>query len=125
MVQEIISLPGIPQSVRIARRHVIDFLCTYPLDLDGVVLLVSETVTNAICHTNSKDGNVCLSVSVDDDGVRVEVLDGGSNTHPMVTPGDGEGGRGLLLVEQYARKWGCATGTYTGLVWFELERLES
>jgi serine/threonine-protein kinase RsbW len=55
--------------------------------------------------------------------VRVEVTDPGSGfSKPRVGPPapDALGGRGLLIVDRLATRWGVSSGSPTR-VWFELE----
>ena len=91
-------------------------------DIDTVVLLVSEVVTNAVLHARS---DIRLEVQASADTVRVEVHDG-SPVEPRVhhyrlTSGTG---RGLRMVEQLARRWGVEHDVARGgkVVWFEVGR---
>ncbi|MGQ4490864.1 ATP-binding protein [Streptomyces sp. SAS_281] len=72
--------------------------------VDDVVLVVSELVTNAICHG---DGAVRLSVSAADGELRVSVIDQ-SPDRATVRHADADdvSGRGLFLVAAFAHRWG-------------------
>ena len=83
-------------------------------------LLVSEVVTNSIKHSGSDDP-IRLRVWARQNGLKVEVADGGSgfNGEPPAAAGDGDGGRGLLILESLADSWG-KTCDMRARVWFEL-----
>lgn len=113
--------PAIPKQAGEARR----FLATI-LDgrrADDAVLCLSELVTNACLHSRSRRQGGCLTVRVQlhGDQVRVEVCDqGGQWAEPAHE--DGQGGRGLLIVDQLASTWGHSGDEESGWVtWFELE----
>jgi len=88
-------------------------------DIDTLVLLVSEVVTNAVLHARS---DIRLDVLPGRDMVRVEVHDR-SPVEPRVhhfhlTSGTG---RGLRMLEQLARRWGVESDPRGGkFVWFEV-----
>jgi anti-sigma regulatory factor (Ser/Thr protein kinase) len=91
--------------------------------LEDVKLLVSELVTNAIKHPPD-DGGIELEVATTSSNVRVVVSDPGSGfSKPKVgtPPADQTGGRGLLIVDRLASRWGVTPGRRTQ-VWFELDR---
>lgn len=84
-------------------------------------LLVTEVVTNGVRHASDR-GPVSVSVSVDDERVRVEVSDCGRGFSPAAAPmprSDGSGGWGLQLVDRVASRWGVSVDGGT-CVWFEL-----
>lgn len=104
-----------------ARRAVVGWLDgRVPEDaLQDVKLLVSELVTNGVRHAPDAD----LELHLDHDGtrVRVEVTDAGGVFDPdaPVEPAwDAEGGRGLLIVDRVATRWGTAHDG-RNVVWFE------
>lgn len=113
--------PG-PEAIPAARRA-----------LDGLVgliqrpvwedlrLLVTEVVTNGVRHASER-GPVGVTVSVEDECVRVEVSDCGRGFSPAEAPmphEDGSGGWGLQLVDRVASRWGVRVDGGT-CVWFEL-----
>lgn len=85
---------------------------------DAAGLLTSELVTNAIVHART-DVEVCAFI--DGDVIRVEVSDGSSRMprRRRVTRWSGTG-RGLLLMEKIATRWGVRTSSSGKTVWFEL-----
>ena len=81
-------------------------------------LLVSEVVTNALVHAGTP---IDLSISVQADGLRVEVGDG--STHlpsPRSYAPTAGTGRGLMLLEQMVDEWGVSPGARGKTVWFRL-----
>ncbi|MPY42433.1 ATP-binding protein [Streptomyces phyllanthi] len=87
---------------------------------DAVELGVTELVANVVRHVPDRRCELLLLRAAA--GVRVEVADGSPRLPVM--PGDlsmeAEGGRGLLLVEAVADKWGVeARGGGGKAVWFE------
>ncbi|MFG2086393.1 ATP-binding protein [Spirillospora sp. NPDC048824] len=98
-------------------------------DLEDVDLMVCEIVTNAIRHSGSgrPGGGVWVTVLVSRERLRVEVQDdGGSGGRPVI-PAQGAGwsesGRGLMVVNGLAERWGTLPGPdgrFT--VWFEATR---
>jgi anti-sigma regulatory factor (Ser/Thr protein kinase) len=92
-------------------------------ELEDVKLLVSELVTNAVRHPDDGD-RIEVEVAVARSNVRVVVSDPGRGFRkPTVKrpPNDQPGGRGLLIVERLASRWGVSPGRTTR-VWFELDR---
>jgi anti-sigma regulatory factor (Ser/Thr protein kinase) len=122
-----VALAALPESVRVARRFTASCLARVDSSVrDVVVLLVSEVVTNAVRHggPHARTAKVGLSVKVLSDRVRVEVKDDGSML-PVVGDGaiDNLSGRGLLLVEGLATRWGFDRSTTSGkTVWLEVAR---
>lgn len=88
-------------------------------EVEIVVLLASELVTNAICHAS---GPVAVHLHRDEDGVRVEIEDR-SPEKPVLRALDDEAldGRGLLLVDRLATGWGVQPRGPGKAVWFTLD----
>lgn len=110
-------------SSRSARAAVHD-LCRYAaMSVDAAevaVLLVSELVTNAHQHAG---GPAVVDVVVDDRSLRVAVADDDPTlpTQRDAAPYD-ERGRGLMLVDALASRWGATRADGGKSVWFELDR---
>ena len=121
-----VVLPGVAQSVAVARRCVGEMLVAAGYRVvEDARLIVSELITNALVHTASglHGGVVTVEVvAVDAEVVRVEVTDDEAVTVPRVrVSGDDEcHGRGLWLVEQVSLKWGVRLlGAGQRAVWAE------
>lgn len=111
-----LRLPHDPRAARVARMTVRAALNGHgmPEALDVVELLTSELVTNTYRHTK---GPASLRLTALGDGrLRVGVWDTSSHIPapfdkppgdrvPPV-PVDADGGRGLVLVQEYAASWG-------------------
>jgi anti-sigma regulatory factor (Ser/Thr protein kinase) len=113
-----------PKAPAEARDTVVGWLAgaTSASALEDVKLLVSELVTNAVRHPD-QEGPIELELSVAGEGIRIAVSDPGEGfTKPTVgpPPPDALGGRGLLIVDRLASRWGVDPGRPTR-VWFELD----
>ncbi|MFF8989285.1 ATP-binding protein [Streptomyces sp. NPDC014983] len=121
-----------PRGARLARR-----LCGTRLDAwgipygsdthDVVTLVVAELSANAVRHGRiaGRDFHVLLTADPAIGTVRIEVSDTRGERLPRIptaTAQDGDGGRGLLLVEALADRWGCSPRAVGGpgkTVWAE------
>ncbi|TFE42627.1 ATP-binding protein [Streptomyces sp. ICN441] len=105
-----------PRGARLARR-----LCGTRLDAwgvpygsdahDTVTLVAAELCANAVRHGHvpGRDFHVLLTADPATGTVRIEVSDTLTERQPRLpaaTAPDGEGGRGLLLIEALADRWG-------------------
>jgi anti-sigma regulatory factor (Ser/Thr protein kinase) len=119
--------PGHPDQVAAARHFVSRALASCPAETD-VVLLTSELATNAVQHSaTGRGGTFAVSISHGPGRVRITVSDDdGSAGHPVMTAGTDElatTGRGLILVDFLAARWGhvAKTGPSPAIVWFEVD----
>jgi hypothetical protein len=100
-------------------------------DMDGVRLVTSELVGNAIVHTRSGRPGGLVTVKVVEVGdalARIEVLDEGAATVacPRRSDDDECGGRGLWIVQRSSTSWGTRTVPLrSNLVWAEVSTLET
>jgi anti-sigma regulatory factor (Ser/Thr protein kinase) len=92
-----------------------------------VALVVAELAANAVLHGRVPGHDFGLRVALDTAAglVRVEVADAASAKWPPTTPPssvpEGESGRGLLLVDTLAVRWGSAPRYPLGkTVWAEV-----
>ncbi|MFE7265847.1 ATP-binding protein [Streptomyces sp. NPDC057592] len=108
------TAPAVDVSVPQARHAVRDLLQRQgvPLDDDvaeGLLLIVSELVTNAVKHAALLSPELAVEVAVGEEWIRVSVED----NHPyrptaLETDYAQTGGRGLLLVREITREAGGA-----------------
>ena len=110
-----------PHAPAQARRFVAAQLASTGLDelSETAALVTTELVTNVLVHTDSRP---TVRVLIADDSVRIEVEDA-CPALPVAGILDplGASGRGLVLVEQLAQRWGVTPLSDTGkTVWFEL-----
>jgi anti-sigma regulatory factor (Ser/Thr protein kinase) len=102
-----LQLPSTPEAAALARSYVRDLGSSWPADrLDTVLLLVSETVTNAVRYGH---GHVELEVMWIDGTARIEVSD--ANPDPPTRrplPSDTllVGGLGLHMLDALTDAWG-------------------
>ncbi|HET9967956.1 MAG TPA: ATP-binding protein [Streptosporangiaceae bacterium] len=105
-------LPGIPESVPVARFHVRAALAFHDLGqlADDAAVITSELVTNAVQHACC-DATVTIGVTVarprDSEAVIVAVSDSSTLAPVMqIAPPGSERGRGLQIVESLSAHWG-------------------
>ncbi|MEU0411739.1 ATP-binding protein [Streptomyces griseorubiginosus] len=119
------TLPGLEESADVARQLVRVALAAWQLEdlTDTGVLLVTELVANAVKHTNSRHIRVVVS-RPSEAWVRIGVSDR-SRTMPEIRKSNGDslptGGRGLVLVDALADRWGTDLRWWGKHVWGELE----
>ncbi|MFH8573832.1 ATP-binding protein [Streptomyces sp. NPDC017993] len=111
------------RSVPLAREFVRAVLAGWGVgeSAEAVLLCVSELATNAVRHGVPPGRGFRLWLRREADGtLRVEVHDSGDGCPRVLTAGPGdEGGRGLLLVEALADKWGVGERDPGKIVWCE------
>jgi anti-sigma regulatory factor (Ser/Thr protein kinase) len=123
-----LTIPGQPVYLHTAREFIARALHPDDARLDTAVLLTSELVTNSVTHSESwrLGGTVTITLISVPDGIRVEVIDDGSENEPAVrlsqveSPELIESGRGLQLVEFLSANWGYYRDTAGTVTWFEL-----
>ncbi|MFE9092980.1 ATP-binding protein [Streptomyces sp. NPDC007264] len=120
-----------PRGARLARRFAVrgmeawghppvsDLSCT-------IALVVGELAANAVRHGRVPGRDVRLRLCLDEVAglVRIEVADAAAAKRPPAAPPssypDGESGRGLLLVDALALRWGWTSRHPVGkTVWAE------
>lgn len=114
------TLPASPGSAATARQFLRQVLSprTSAQERATVELLTTELVANAVVHARS---SCDVRVTERADGsLRVEVTDGADGTpaRQAVAPTDATG-RGLLLVDGLAARWGTSSTETGKTVWFE------
>ena len=120
----VITLPGTERSVAQSREFVHEALGPRHPALDGVGLSVSELATNAIRHTPSgAGGRLTIRLAAGHRLIRAEVVNDGTSgpgPRPNSEPGTyAEHGRGLLLIEAIADRWGVTRRADRTTVWAE------
>ncbi|MGX1491520.1 anti-sigma regulatory factor (Ser/Thr protein kinase) [Streptomyces tendae] len=113
-----------PERVAVARQQLRELLHDWavPDQVDSAVLLLSETLTNVLVHT---DADALLRAEVrggtGDRRLRIEVSDTSDDLPHMRRPGElASSGRGLILIELLAHAWGVDPLGEGKTIWFEL-----
>ena len=102
-----------------ARKYVRERMRAWGFDpaICDAELLVSELVTNSVLHARS---SVRVEVVRVERGVRVAVYDDSPAVPRVRRYGpDAATGRGMLLVQRIAQRWGVEPCEYGKCVWFE------
>jgi anti-sigma regulatory factor (Ser/Thr protein kinase) len=119
------------RGARLARRLAVQQLdawgIPYGCDLsDRVALIVAELAANAVLHGRVPGRDMVLRLTHDGRRVRIEVADARGERLPQLPYAavpDADSGRGLLLVDALAIRWGVDTEPGPGKrVWAELDR---
>jgi len=110
-------LPCVPEAARTA-RHALRVVL--PGEHDVAELLLTEVVANAVRHAGR--GEVSVRAHLISGVLRLEVVDASPRLPGAASdPGlDAESGRGLMLVEMLAGRWGAKPLPGGKCVWFEL-----
>ncbi|MEU0453193.1 ATP-binding protein [Streptomyces sp. NPDC006129] len=128
-----LQFPSSPRGARLARRQAVRWLEErgYAPASDAscaVALVVGELAANAVQHGRIPGRDFGLRLDLDRAAglLRVEVADAASAKRlPTAAPSsypDGESGRGLVLVDTLAVRWGSAPRHPVGkTVWAELD----
>ncbi len=126
-----VRLPADRRTPAAARALVRSVLAEADLDelLNEALLLTTELSTNAVVHAGTE---LDIEVAADPDGLTVTVTDfaGGPIETVVAPPGNdtsdisqvSERGRGLLLVDHFASRWGTIHDADRKGVWFRLDR---
>jgi hypothetical protein len=118
----VLDLPDDATAPRVGRRQVARQLdCWGAGDLTDVArACVSELCTNALMHSAT---GARVVAALDARRAVVLVHNGGTGEVGRADPDeDGVGGRGLMLVEALASRWGWQVGAEGTTVWFEVDR---
>lgn len=114
------TYPGIPSMVPVARAFVRAMFVGSP-HADDAELVVSEFATNSLLHTASS--TIRVDVQSKPGWARIAVADQGSladwRREDTVDEALDEHGRGLLLVDALADRWGYEVGDSGQMMWAE------
>uniref|UniRef100_UPI0006E22787 ATP-binding protein n=1 Tax=Streptomyces graminilatus TaxID=1464070 RepID=UPI0006E22787 len=106
------QLPHTPRSAPRARALLRTHLTDWKIDgevAETAELLLSELFTNSLRHASTPPGReIGVRFATYDDRLRVEVADANNGRpDPRQARPEDEGGRGLVLVQALAERWGC------------------
>ncbi|MFI1681109.1 ATP-binding protein [Streptomyces sp. NPDC020607] len=118
-----VLLSPTPRGARLARLLATEQFRSWGLPLDPARHIVAELAANAAAHGRVPGRDFRLALHATAETLRIEVTD----THPNHLPApqlpspDAESGRGLLLVEALAHRWGVTEDRFPRkTVWAEL-----
>jgi anti-sigma regulatory factor (Ser/Thr protein kinase) len=118
-----VQLSPTPRGARLARLLATEQLRTWGLPLDPARQVVAELAANAATHSRVPGRGSRLTLYVVADTLRIEVTDTCGDRPPRLQDPapDAVSGRGLVLVEALADRWGVAQGPHPRkTVWAEL-----
>ncbi|WP_327709371.1 ATP-binding protein [Streptomyces sp. NBC_00464] len=122
--QFVVQLSATRRGARLARLLATEQLRSWGLPLDDASHVVAELAANAALHGYVPGRDFRVMLTVDGDTLRIEVADARGDQLPRVqdTQADpSEAGRGLLLVEALATRWGIEHGPFPRkTVWAEV-----
>ncbi|MFD8571384.1 ATP-binding protein [Streptomyces sp. NPDC059639] len=119
-----VLLSPTPRAARLARLLVTEQLRSWghAYLLDEAAHIVAELAANAVTHARVPGRDFRLGLYVTEGAIRIEVTDARGECMPQVGCGEGESGRGLILVEAIADRWGVDEGPLPRkTVWAELD----
>ncbi|MFC4588268.1 ATP-binding protein [Sphaerisporangium corydalis] len=120
------SFPASPEQVSKVRafmRVTLGDSC-FKAVVEDAELLATELVTNSIRYSRSREGGEVHVVITVDGEVRVKVIDDGPDASVPVVGALGPldvSGRGLMLVQALASRFGVRLGERSTTTWFELD----
>ncbi|MFF3502334.1 ATP-binding protein [Streptomyces sp. NPDC003247] len=117
------QLSPTPRGARLARLLATEQLRSWGLPVDPAALIVAELAANAVTHGRADGRDFRLLLYVIGDTLRIEVSDTRGDRTPCVgqVPPDSESGRGLVLVDALAERWGVSEGPASRkTVWAEV-----
>jgi anti-sigma regulatory factor (Ser/Thr protein kinase) len=116
------DLPPTAAAVPAARHLLLELLRVWqsPHDHDDAALLVTELVSNVVDHVGG-ESDLTIEVSLAEAWLRIAVVDG-SAIRPVVRELSTEQprGRGLLMVQEIADRWGVEDHDGGKRIWLEL-----
>ncbi|MFD5772664.1 ATP-binding protein [Streptomyces fungicidicus] len=118
-----VLLSATPRSARLARLLTDAHLRDWGYDSEAARHVVAELATNAVTHGRVPGRDFRLAFYVVDHTLRIEVTDTRGERLPDPQPAshEAESGRGLLLVEALADRWGVSEDRFPRkTVWAEL-----
>ncbi|MFI8171352.1 ATP-binding protein [Streptomyces sp. NPDC086081] len=119
-----LQLSPTPRGARLARLLATEQLRSWGLPSDRAAQVVAELSANAVTHGRVPGRDFRLLLHVAAGTLRIEVTDTRDDRHPeprLPSP-DAESGRGLLLVDALADRWGVTAGPPPRkTVWAEID----
>ncbi|MFC9845658.1 ATP-binding protein [Streptomyces sp. NPDC060223] len=107
-----VLLSPTPRGARLARLLAAEQLRSWELPLEAASQIVAELAANAATHGRVPGRDFRLTLYVVSDTLRIEVTDTRGDRLPRLNPAEpqADSGRGLLLVDALADRWGVTSG---------------
>ncbi|MFJ6463658.1 ATP-binding protein [Streptomyces sp. NPDC091387] len=118
-----VQLSATRRGARLARLLATEQLRSWGLPLDDASQIIAELASNAALHGYVPGRDFRILLTVTGDTLRIEVADARGERLPLVLERSEayESGRGLLLVEALATRWGVRHGPFPRkTVWAEI-----
>ncbi|MEV0782830.1 ATP-binding protein [Streptomyces sp. NPDC050423] len=118
-----VQLSATRRGARLARLLATEQLRSWGLPLDDASQVIAELASNAALHGYVPGRDFRILLTVTGDTLRIEVADARGERLPRVLEQSEtyESGRGLLLVEALATRWGVRHGPFPRkTVWAEI-----
>ncbi|MFI1568857.1 ATP-binding protein [Streptomyces sp. NPDC020490] len=120
-----VRLSPTPRGARLARLLGVEQLRSWGLPLDPARQIIAELAVNAATHGRVPGRDFRLTLHVVAGTLRIEVTDTRGDEPPRRRPASAdpgsESGRGLVLVEALADRWGVSDGRFPRkTVWAEV-----
>ncbi|MGX4690017.1 ATP-binding protein [Streptomyces sp. JNUCC 63] len=118
-----VLLSSTPRGARLARLLAADQLRKWELPVEAASHVVAELAANAATHGRLPGRSFRLTLYVVGSTLRIEVTDTRGDRRPKLQEPDtdAESGRGLLLVDALADRWGVTEGRFQRkTIWAEL-----
>lgn len=119
------------RGARLARRLTVHQLDAWGVQYgsdasDTAALIVAELAANAVLHGRVAGRDFALRLTYTPDAIRIEIADARGERLPVLASnppgGEADTGRGLLLVDALAVRWGVKTEPGPGkTAWAEIE----
>lgn len=112
-----VQLSATPRGARLGRVLAVEQLRSWGLPLEVPSQIIAELASNAVTHGRVPGRDFRLALTVTPDTLLIEVTDPRGDRIPQIR----EPGRGLVLVEALAERWGVREGpSPCKVVWAEV-----
>ncbi|HET6357188.1 ATP-binding protein [Streptomyces sp.] len=120
-----VQLSATRRGARLARLLATEQLRSWGLPFETAAQVVAELASNAALHGRVAGRDFGLVLAATERTLRIEVTDTRGDRLPVNRqPGDDESGRGLILVDALADRWGVSPGPAPRkTVWAEIDLL--
>ncbi|MEE1940619.1 ATP-binding protein [Streptomyces sp. TRM 70361] len=123
--EDALDYTPVPSSVGLARSRAARLVSGWghPGIAGDAALVVGELAANAVLHGSVRGRLFRVRLTLTASAVRIEVSDARGERRPEVgsPSGDEKSGRGMVIVDALAARWGVLPRTVGKTVWAELD----